>query len=77
MRVIVAGASGALGRVLVPELVRSGHEVIGLTRTAEGAARVRSAGGSLWSPTSWIATACCAPQQASGRMRSSTSSRRC
>lgn len=37
MRVIVAGASGAIGRVLVAELRRSGHEVIGLSRSAAGA----------------------------------------
>lgn len=33
MKVFVAGASGALGRQLIPQLVRSGHEVIGMTRT--------------------------------------------
>jgi nucleoside-diphosphate-sugar epimerase len=33
MKVFVAGATGALGRVLVPQLVAGGHEVTGLTRT--------------------------------------------
>jgi nucleoside-diphosphate-sugar epimerase len=33
MRIFVAGATGALGRVLVPQLVAGGHEVTGLTRT--------------------------------------------
>jgi nucleoside-diphosphate-sugar epimerase len=33
MKVFVAGATGALGRVLVPQLVADGHEVTGLTRT--------------------------------------------
>jgi nucleoside-diphosphate-sugar epimerase len=33
MKVFVAGATGALGRVLVPQLVAAGHEVTGLTRT--------------------------------------------
>jgi nucleoside-diphosphate-sugar epimerase len=33
MKVFVAGATGALGRVLVPQLVAGGHEVVGLTRT--------------------------------------------
>jgi 2-alkyl-3-oxoalkanoate reductase len=34
MRVFVAGATGALGRQLIPELVAGGHEVVGMTRTA-------------------------------------------
>jgi nucleoside-diphosphate-sugar epimerase len=34
MRVFVAGATGALGRQLIPELVAAGHEVVGMTRTA-------------------------------------------
>lgn len=33
MRVFVAGASGAIGRLLVPRLVAAGHEVHGLTRS--------------------------------------------
>src|SRR5436305_451148 len=33
MRVFVAGASGAIGRRLVPQLVEGGHEAIGATRT--------------------------------------------
>ena len=32
MRVFVAGASGAIGRQLVPRLVQAGHEVHGMTR---------------------------------------------
>src|ERR671916_368603 len=34
MKVFVAGATGALGRQLVPQLVARGHEVVGMTRTA-------------------------------------------
>jgi nucleoside-diphosphate-sugar epimerase len=34
MRVFVAGATGAVGRQLVPALVSAGHSVVGLTRTA-------------------------------------------
>jgi nucleoside-diphosphate-sugar epimerase len=34
MRVFVAGATGAIGRLLVPRLVDAGHEVHGMTRTA-------------------------------------------
>jgi nucleoside-diphosphate-sugar epimerase len=34
MRVFVAGATGAIGKQLVPRLVAAGHEVHGMTRTA-------------------------------------------
>jgi nucleoside-diphosphate-sugar epimerase len=34
MKVFVAGATGVLGRVLVPQLVSRGHEVVGMTRSA-------------------------------------------
>src|ERR687893_604616 len=33
MRVFVAGATGAIGKQLVPRLVRAGHEVHGMTRS--------------------------------------------
>jgi nucleoside-diphosphate-sugar epimerase len=33
MRVLLAGASGAIGRYLVPQLTAAGHDVIGITRT--------------------------------------------
>src|SRR4051794_9530585 len=33
MRVFVAGATGAIGRQLVPRLIAAGHEVHGMTRT--------------------------------------------
>lgn len=33
MRVFVAGATGAIGRELVPRLVAAGHEVFGMTRS--------------------------------------------
>jgi 2-alkyl-3-oxoalkanoate reductase len=33
MKVLVAGADGALGRQLVPRLVAAGHEVVGMTRS--------------------------------------------
>jgi uncharacterized protein YbjT (DUF2867 family) len=34
MRVFVAGATGAIGKQLVPMLVEAGHEVHGMTRQA-------------------------------------------
>jgi nucleoside-diphosphate-sugar epimerase len=33
MKVLVAGATGALGKQLVPHLAANGHEVVGITRT--------------------------------------------
>jgi nucleoside-diphosphate-sugar epimerase len=44
MRVFVAGASGAIGRPLVRQLVAAGHEVTGMTRRAERAEAIRAAG---------------------------------
>jgi nucleoside-diphosphate-sugar epimerase len=46
MRVFVAGASGAIGRRLVPQLLAAGHEVTGMTRSEASAAELRSAGAS-------------------------------
>jgi nucleoside-diphosphate-sugar epimerase len=46
MRVFVAGAAGAIGRMLVPMLVADGHEVTGTTRSAERAAWLRDIGAS-------------------------------
>jgi nucleoside-diphosphate-sugar epimerase len=44
MNVFVAGATGALGRALVPQLVARGHDVVGMTRTASKQDLVRSLG---------------------------------
>ncbi len=44
MKVFLAGASGALGRPLVKQLVAAGHEVTGMTRREERAAAIREAG---------------------------------
>jgi 2-alkyl-3-oxoalkanoate reductase len=44
MRIFVAGATGAVGRRLVPRLVRAGHSVTGLTHTASKAGFVRELG---------------------------------
>jgi nucleoside-diphosphate-sugar epimerase len=44
MKIFVAGATGAIGRVLVPQLVARGHEVVGMTRTAAKQDLVRSLG---------------------------------
>src|SRR5919106_1379290 len=44
MRVFVAGASGAIGTRLVPQLIDAGHEVIGTVRSPGSAERVRALG---------------------------------
>jgi nucleoside-diphosphate-sugar epimerase len=44
MRVFVAGASGVIGRALVPQLVAAGHEVTGTARSEDRAEAVRAAG---------------------------------
>jgi nucleoside-diphosphate-sugar epimerase len=44
MKVFLAGATGALGTQLVPQLVARGHEVVGTTRTASKQDLVRSLG---------------------------------
>jgi nucleoside-diphosphate-sugar epimerase len=44
MRVFVAGASGAIGTRLVPQLIERGHEVIGTFRSPGNAERLRALG---------------------------------
>jgi nucleoside-diphosphate-sugar epimerase len=44
MRIFLAGASGAIGRRLVPLLLRAGHEVTGTTRSAENGKELARAG---------------------------------
>jgi nucleoside-diphosphate-sugar epimerase len=44
MRILVAGATGALGRELLPHLVAAGHEVIGTTRSEAKLGLIRQLG---------------------------------
>ncbi len=44
MKVFVAGATGVLGRALVPQLVARGHEVVAMTRSESKQDLVRSLG---------------------------------
>ena len=44
MRVFLAGASGAIGSRLVPQLINAGHEVIGTHTSAGSGERVRALG---------------------------------
>ena len=41
MRVVVVGASGAIGSRLVPQLIERGHEVIGSAPSPDKAERLR------------------------------------
>jgi 2-alkyl-3-oxoalkanoate reductase len=44
MKVFVAGATGAIGKQLIPQLVAAGHEVTGMTRSPEKADGLRALG---------------------------------
>jgi nucleoside-diphosphate-sugar epimerase len=44
MRIFVAGASGAIGKQLVPRLVAAGHEVVGMTRREANQAALQELG---------------------------------
>ncbi|MCK1641084.1 NAD-dependent epimerase/dehydratase family protein [Bradyrhizobium sp. 157] len=44
MRILVAGATGAIGLKLVPQLVEAGHSVVGTTRTAAKAEIIKRMG---------------------------------
>lgn len=47
MRIFVAGASGAIGRPLIAELIRRGHEVTGMTRSESGARDLNALGAAV------------------------------
>jgi nucleoside-diphosphate-sugar epimerase len=44
MKILVAGASGAIGRPLIEKLVRDGHEVVGIANSDEGLKRISDKG---------------------------------
>src|SRR5215204_551998 len=44
MKIFIAGASGAIGSQLVPQLVARGHEVVGTTRFAAKSGALRALG---------------------------------
>ena len=48
MRVLIAGASGAIGRALVRRLRANQHEVFALTQSRDSAAVLKEIGAELW-----------------------------
>lgn len=45
MRVLIAGATGVLGRRMVRQFLEKGHAVVGLARDEKGAQRIQNLGG--------------------------------
>jgi nucleoside-diphosphate-sugar epimerase len=46
MKIFVTGATGAIGRFLLPQLIEKGHEVVALTRSPDKAEQIERVGAS-------------------------------